>query len=269
MLETEAMMSEDWVRIPVNCDAIDGVIVGCEADELTVERDVNESDALEMTDEGKLMTTLAELLEADDKPDDAVTEALLDKAEPDTLDDNAEPDALEDKAEETTEPDTLLEEVTAEPDDVIELDAPLTVEESTELDPAEEDELTPDGEDEPLEVTPDGEDEPLEVTPDVLTLEGDESVVEADVTPELVTSVGCEATEDAEKIDDMADDSDAMADDTTDDTDEIADEMAEEMAEMGFVGLDATDVVVSLADVGTELAVSLGVELATFVGELD
>ena len=28
VLELEATMSEDWVRIPVNCDAIDGVIDG-------------------------------------------------------------------------------------------------------------------------------------------------------------------------------------------------------------------------------------------------
>ena len=28
VLELEATMSEDWVRIPVNCDAMDGVIDG-------------------------------------------------------------------------------------------------------------------------------------------------------------------------------------------------------------------------------------------------
>ena len=227
-----------------------------------MESDVNESDALERTDEGKVMMTLEELLETDDDPDDAVTEALSDDAVTEALPDDAvtealpdetEPDALDDEvreAEVSTEPVALLDEVTTDPDDVIVLDVSLTVvvPETDEVSVAEDEE----------ELITVGEDEPLD-TSDVLALEGAELVTVADVASELEILVGGVAVDDTtddadEMTDEMADDSDAM----TEDRAEEADEMTDEMTEMGSVGVDDAAV-----------AVLLDAELATLVGALE
>ena len=92
-------VNEDSVRMPVNCKAIDGVTVGTEDEEVTVERLENVSDALLIMLDGKEMMTDAdpltdELPEAERLPVatdvtvDAVTE-VVDKMPAESLCDTA------------------------------------------------------------------------------------------------------------------------------------------------------------------------------------
>lgn len=85
---TDTRMSEDWVKIPLNCEAIEGVIVGVDDDADTVESDEKLSDALLTKVVGNVIMTLDELLEAADDPD--TLDAIDDASDADVITDAVE-----------------------------------------------------------------------------------------------------------------------------------------------------------------------------------
>lgn len=225
-----ARMSDDWVRIPLNCEAIEGVTDGSETDDDdTVESEENESDALETMEDGKLMMTLDdELPEADDDAADDVTETVM---EPDALSEALEavPDALAELA--VTEPDSLTEvdeplnELAEEEPDTLDdsevpealaLDVTTADEEVTVPDVPLAEEITPDAVElalpevvsdtddpetvaEALDAVAEAEDEPTEVTPDVelASVECGNIDDRADDTPEIMLLIGSTGVDDA------------------------------------------------------------------------
>ncbi|EKM49698.1 uncharacterized protein PHACADRAFT_201387 [Phanerochaete carnosa HHB-10118-sp] len=153
-------MSEDWVRIPLNCEGTESVSAGAELVELTVEREVNESEALLTMLEGKVITT----------EDDALWKRLLD------ADELPDKEVLDEAADETPEMVAVTDPFTEE---VIALDALDDVPVADVL----PDEVLPDATD-ALDDVPAADILPDEVLPDAEVITPDALEAIPDVTPD-------------------------------------------------------------------------------------